>query len=101
VAARTVAQVQLAVNFARNTNLRLVIKNTGHDFLAKSTGKDALNIWTHNLNEVQLIENYKDNDYRGPAVKMGAGIRAFEAYEAAKKFGVTIVGGEGYVSAHS
>lgn len=34
----TVAQVQLAVNLARNLDIRLVIKNTGHDFGAKSTG---------------------------------------------------------------
>ena len=27
------AQVQLAVNFARNLNIRLVIKNTGHEYV--------------------------------------------------------------------
>jgi hypothetical protein len=27
----TAAQVQLAVNFARNLDIRLVIKNTGHE----------------------------------------------------------------------
>lgn len=27
----TAAQVQLAVNFARNLNIRLTIKNTGHE----------------------------------------------------------------------
>lgn len=32
VNATNVAQIQLAVNAARNLNLRLVIKNTGHDF---------------------------------------------------------------------
>ena len=29
----TAAQVQLAVNFARNLNIRLVIKNTGHEYV--------------------------------------------------------------------
>ena len=28
----TAAQVQLAVNFARNLNIRLVVKNTGHEY---------------------------------------------------------------------
>lgn len=28
-----VAQIQLAINFARNLNIRLVVRNTGHDFL--------------------------------------------------------------------
>jgi hypothetical protein len=30
----TAAQIQLAVNFARNLNIRLVIKNTGHEYFA-------------------------------------------------------------------
>lgn len=34
-----VAQVQLTVNVARELNVRLIIKNTGHEFGAKSTGK--------------------------------------------------------------
>lgn len=37
-----VGQIQLALNFARNLDLRLVVKNTGHDFNAKSTGAGAL-----------------------------------------------------------
>jgi hypothetical protein len=29
---------------------------------------------------------------------MGSGVQAFEVYQAAKKYGVTVVGGEGRVS---
>ncbi|KAI1842226.1 hypothetical protein JX266_011634 [Neoarthrinium moseri] len=90
-----VAQVQLAVNLARNLNLRLVIKNTGHDFGAKSTGYGALSLWTHNLKDVQFFESYRESGYHGPAFKLGAGVQAFELYEAAHKYGVTAVGGEG------
>ncbi|GIC86651.1 uncharacterized protein Aud_003025 [Aspergillus udagawae] len=90
-----VAQIQLAVNFARNTGIRLVVKNTGHDFNGKSTGAGALGIWTHNLKDIEYIENYKSSRYSGPAVKMGAGVQAFEIYSKAKKFGFTAVGGEG------
>ena len=43
----TVAHVQAAVNFARNSGARLVIKNTGHDFSGKSGGAGALSVWTH------------------------------------------------------
>jgi hypothetical protein len=32
------AQLQIAVNFALNTSVRFVIKNTGHDFSGKSGG---------------------------------------------------------------
>jgi len=90
----TVAQIQLAINFVRNTNIRLVVKNTGHDFLGKSAGAGALSIWTHNLKFIQFIQNYKINDYSGPAMKLGAGVEVGELYAAADKYGVSAVGGE-------
>ena len=90
-----VAQIQLAVNFARNANLRLVIKNTGHDFNGKASGTGALSIWTHYLTDKEYISKFKaDNGYVGPAIKVGAGIQVHEAYEFAKAKGVTVVGGE-------
>lgn len=95
VAVTNVAQIQLAVNLARALNLRLVIKNTGHDFGAKSTGMGALSIWTHKLKSIRFYENYQQDSYSGPAFKLGAGVQAFEMYEAAKKYGVSAVGGEG------
>lgn len=94
----TVAQVQLAVNFARNAGIRLVVKNTGHDFNGKSTGAGALGIWTHNLKDIKYVEKYQISSYHGPAVKMGAGVQAFEIYEKAKEMGFTAIGGEGKVS---
>lgn len=47
VNATTVAHVQATVNFARNTGIRLVIKNTGHDLSGKSLGGGAISVWTH------------------------------------------------------
>lgn len=43
----TVAQIQLAINLARNLNIRLVIKNTGHDFGAKSTGAGSCELFRY------------------------------------------------------
>ncbi|OOQ85091.1 FAD binding domain protein [Penicillium brasilianum] len=91
----TVAQIQLAVNFARNAGIRLVVKNTGHDFNGKSTGAGALGIWTHHLKDITYIKNYKTSGYSGPAVKMGAGVQAHEIYEKANELGFSVVGGEG------
>jgi hypothetical protein len=89
--------VQLAVNFARNTGVRLIIKNTGHDFLGKSGGKDALSIWTHWMKDIEYIEKYDDSNlgYSGPAFKSGVGVQAFEIYKAAHEKGRVVVGGEG------
>lgn len=92
--ATNVAQVQLAVNFARNLNLRLVVHNTGHDFLGKSTGAGALSIWTRHMNRIKVIENYVSPSYQGPAFKLGAGVQVVDLYEAAEREGYTAVGGE-------
>ncbi|KAI2617831.1 FAD-binding domain-containing protein [Hypoxylon sp. NC1633] len=91
----TVSQIQLAINMARTQNLRLVIKNTGHDYSAKSTGAGAVSLWTHNLKDIKYYANYEEGSYKGPAFKMGAGVQMFEAYEAAHKQNLTIVGAEG------
>lgn len=95
-----VAQIQLAVNFARNQNLRLVVRNTGHDFLGKNTGMGALSIWTHHLRDIEVLHDYESagGRYKGPAFKLGAGVMVYELYEAAEREGYTAVGGECRVS---
>jgi FAD/FMN-containing dehydrogenase len=97
--ATDVAQIQLGINFARNTGVRLVVKNTGHDFSGKSGGAGSLSIWTHNLKSIKYIENYEapGTDWAGAAFKMGAGIQAYEIYKAANDHGLMVVGGEGQV----
>lgn len=89
--------VQLGVDFARKTGVRLVVKNTGHDFLGKSGGKDSLSIWTHHFKQIDYIEKFEDKKlgYSGPAFKAGVGVQAFEIYKAAHEKGRTVVGGEG------
>ena len=89
--------VQMGVNFARNSGVRLVVKNTGHDFLGKSGGKDALSIWTHHFKAIDYIEEFKDEKlgYSGPAFKAGVGVQAFEIYKFAHSKGHSVVGGEG------
>jgi FAD/FMN-containing dehydrogenase len=98
VNATNVAQIQLAVNIARELNLRLVIKNTGHDFGAKSVGKGSLSIWTHNLKDAVFYDQYTADSHNGSAIRFGAGVQVFEANQFAKDHNVTVVGGEGKVS---
>lgn len=93
VNATNVAQIQLAVNLARNLNLRLVVKNTGHDFNGRSAGADSLSIWMNSWKDVQFYENYRTSTYSGPALKIGAGLENKELFAAADKYGVTSVGG--------
>lgn len=90
-----VSDIQSAVRFSKENNVRLVIRNSGHDYLGKSTGAHALSVWTHHLKSMQLIETYQSDssDYQGPAIKMGAGIEVSEAYEFASSHNLMVVGG--------
>lgn len=88
-----VAHIQLAINLARSLNLRLAVRNTGHDYNGRSVAKGALSIWTHNLKEIKYVQNYQGATYSGPVFKVGAGVQGFELYEAAEKYGVSAVGG--------
>lgn len=92
-----VAQIQLAINFARVANLRLVIKNTGHCYLGKSLGAGALSLWTHNLKDIHFLPTYQGPGYSGPALKLAAGVSVREVYEAAEKNGVTVLGAVSWV----
>ncbi|KAF7562139.1 hypothetical protein G7046_g1981 [Stylonectria norvegica] len=93
--ASNVAHIQLAVNFARTLNLRLVVKNTGHDFNGRSVGAGALSIWTHRFKSIKYYKSFKTSSYNGAAIKVGAGVIGVEVYLAAEKYGVSVVGGEG------
>ncbi|KAL4265464.1 oxygen-dependent FAD-linked oxidoreductase family protein [Pleurotus pulmonarius] len=97
VDARKTSDIQHAVNFARNHNIRLVIKNTGHDFAGKSAGLASLSILTHHLKNIAFIDHYNDasTSYTGPALKVSAGAQSRDVYAAARDHGVMVVGGEG------
>ncbi|KAH8602673.1 FAD/FMN-containing isoamyl alcohol oxidase-like protein MreA [Bisporella sp. PMI_857] len=93
VSVRNVAQIQLAVNFARNANIRLVVKNTGHCYLGKSGGAGSLSVWTHNLKDIEFIPNYQNGNFSGKAFKVGAGVVLRELYQAAHRHDVSVLGG--------
>ena len=46
---RKAEDAQAAVNFAKEKNLRLIVKNTGHDYLGRSSGRGGFLLWTHHL----------------------------------------------------
>ncbi|KAI1863000.1 hypothetical protein JX265_009046 [Neoarthrinium moseri] len=93
VNASSVEDVQAAVNFAREKNIRFVIRNTGHDYLGRSTGAGSLSVWTHYLKGIEVVD-FSSVGYSGKAMKFGAGIQGFEAMEVGKAHGLIVVGGE-------
>ncbi|RYP39365.1 hypothetical protein DL768_010721 [Monosporascus sp. mg162] len=86
--------VVAGLRFAQEKNIRLSIRNTGHDYNGKSSGLGSLSLWTHHLNTKQIIPRYHSAGYSGPAIKLGAGVVAGEALEFASQNGYQVVTGE-------
>lgn len=95
VAVTSAEQIQKAVNFARERNLRLVIKNSGHDYLGRSAGRGALEIWMHNMRSVvwsnDFVPEKCQSRYGEEAVTIGAGMQIKELYGAAAEKGKAFV----------
>ncbi|KAF4549103.1 FAD-binding domain-containing protein 2 [Elsinoe fawcettii] len=89
----SVSDVVAGIKFAEHHDIRLVIRNTGHDYNGKSTGAGSLGLWLHHLKNISIID-HSDQYYTGKAIKLGAGVQGFEAYEAADAQGLQVVGGE-------
>lgn len=83
---------RMTIEFVRKRNIRLTIRNTGHDYNGKATGAGAVGIWTHNMKALKVFD-YKSSAYTGKAMKMGAGVQAVEAYQYAYDRGLIVVGG--------
>ncbi|KAJ9406162.1 CAZyme family AA7 [Paecilomyces variotii] len=92
VNASSALDVQKTIAFVKGHNIRLVIRNTGHDYLGKSTGAGAVGIWTHHMKDIEFLD-YRSPSYTGKAVKVGAGVQIFEVNEAAHAQSLVVVGG--------
>ncbi|KAF8129973.1 hypothetical protein EV363DRAFT_1337148 [Boletus edulis] len=97
VDARSVADIQAATAFAVEHNLKLVVKNTGHDFIGRSTARDAFVVWTHNMKNITYDAAFVPQGIPGDetyeAITFGAGVQWREAYLAANEHGRMMVGG--------
>ncbi|RYP50622.1 hypothetical protein DL768_003904 [Monosporascus sp. mg162] len=89
---RGVSDYQNTIRFAKEHNIRLVIRNTGHDYLGKSTGAYALAIWTQNFKFAEVLD-YASPEYTGKALRVSAGTQLIEAYRVAYDNGLVVVGG--------
>ena len=88
-------EIATTVKFAAEKNVRLNIKNTGHDFLGRSTGAGALSVWTYHLKSVEVFDSYSGGTaYNGSALKVGSGISSGELYAAAHRIDKMVVAGE-------
>ncbi len=92
VNASSIKHVQTAIAFARRHNIRFVIRNTGHNFMGKSTGYGSLSISTHHVTGME-IKNYTSDFYTGPAAKAMAGTQVGDLYDFTHAAGYVAIGG--------
>ncbi|KAF8604596.1 FAD-binding domain-containing protein [Ceratobasidium sp. AG-I] len=97
VAAEGQEDVVKAVRFASKHKLKVVVKNTGHDYLGRSSGAGSLSIWTHKLGGIKFVESFVADgcgkDKAIPAVTLGAAAHWYDVYREADKRNVLVVGG--------
>ena len=98
VAARNAHDIAAAVNFARENDLRLVVKGGGHSYQGTSNAPDSLLIWTRHMNDIEMHPAFVPDGCEHtmqpqPAVTLGAGTIGMQAYDV-----VTTKGGK-YVQA--
>jgi FAD/FMN-containing dehydrogenase len=98
VAARNAHDIAAAVNFARENNLRVVIKGGGHSYQGTSNAPDSLLIWTRHMQDV-TIDDFVPRGCQSThapqrAVTVGAGTIWRQAYDAVTtKAGAYVQGG--------
>jgi hypothetical protein len=100
VAAEGVADVVAAVDFARENNLRLVIKGGGHSYHGTSCAPDSLLIWTRHIDRIVLHDAFAPQGCAGrmapqPAVEIGAGAIWLHVYQVVTGKGGRFVRGGG------
>lgn len=99
VKAEKAEHVAAAVNFARENNLRLVVKGGGHSYQGTSNAPDSLLVWTRAMHDVAMQEKFTPQGCEGKlmpqrAATCGSGTIWMQAYDAVTtKAGAYVQGG--------
>lgn len=96
--ATSVAYVSAAIKFAAKYNVRLVIKDTGHDILGRSDGYGSLEVWIRHLRTGVTFQKTTPCDcaatgWSGSSFVIGGGYTWEDVYPIAKANNVVVVGG--------
>lgn len=90
--------MKITVDFARDRNIRLNVKSTGHSFQGRSTGYGTISVWTHNMRGIQWHDDFQPESCSASnttqmAATIAAGERVRDVYEATAKHNAVIVAG--------
>ncbi|KAL4876180.1 hypothetical protein BJY04DRAFT_231890 [Aspergillus karnatakaensis] len=97
VDARSVEDVQRTLVFAGENKLRLVVKNTGHDYMGRSSAPDSFGLWMHNMQPpIELNKDFTPDgcfESSGDSITFGAGQQFGGIYDFVEANGYRIAGG--------
>ena len=100
VAGSNADHIAAAVNFARENDLRLVVKGGGHSYQGTSNAEDSLLVWTRRMHDITMHETFVPQGCKGShapqrAVTLGSGAIWMQAYDAVTTKGGAYVQGGG------
>ena len=99
VAAQNANHIAAAINFARENDLRLVVKGGGHSYQGTSNAPDSLLVWTRHMHDIAMHDAFVPQGCAGTltpqrAVTLGSGSIWMQAYDAVTtKAGAYVQGG--------
>ncbi|KAI7902190.1 uncharacterized protein BX663DRAFT_512034 [Cokeromyces recurvatus] len=91
--------IATVIRFAAKRHIAFNIKNSGHDYLGRSTSPDSITVWTHSLQRIEFHTSFqpegcnKQLSHQDGFFTLGGGVKWLDAYQAADRYNVTIVGG--------
>ncbi|KAJ5523312.1 hypothetical protein N7513_012856 [Penicillium frequentans] len=100
--AESAEDIQAGVNFARKHNLRVAIRNSGHNHAGRSVAPESLQINTHLMVNKTVHTNFKPAGYNdadggvGLAVTLGAGVELYDMYTWLAENDIMAVGGSAH-----
>lgn len=100
--AESTKDIQAGVNFARKHNLRVAIRNSGHNHAGRSVAPESLQINTHLMTNKTVHKNFKPAGYNGAdggvglAVTLGAGVELYDMYTWLAENDIMAVGGSAH-----
>ncbi|KAH9948031.1 FAD-binding domain-containing protein [Amylocystis lapponica] len=92
-----ITDIQAALLFSQQTGVRLSVKNKGHDYKGRSSGKGTLSIWVSKFNAdlIEWDESFTPEgcDTTYDAITVGAGVILEDVYAYADSVNRTFIGG--------
>jgi hypothetical protein len=99
VNATSAEHVQHTIAFAKEHNIRLVTKSTGHDINGRSDGFGSLELWLrYHRNGITFQPTYEatngcqESSWKGSAIKISGAYQWQDVYVVAKEHDVIVVG---------